>query len=147
MLHRLLTLPAQLLEDDEDTDTMEILPALAESSPCAALRVRVESPSQSCLSPPTRREEEGEEEGEEEEEEEEEEEDYDKGTKVRNSKGRKSLGCKECGKKFGRPKLLKAHQQTHSITAATLRCSECGKKFSQASRLQTHLKSHAGKKT
>ncbi|KAK6290814.1 hypothetical protein J4Q44_G00387880 [Coregonus suidteri] len=33
MLHRLLTLPAQLLEEDEDENTMETIPLLPETSP------------------------------------------------------------------------------------------------------------------
>lgn len=146
MLHRLLTLPAQLLEDDEDTDAMETLPAPAEASPAGAARSETESPSQSCLSPPKRRD-------EDEDEEEEGEDEDDKGTKGRSAKCRKSLECKECGKRFSRAPLLKAHQQTHSISAeaaavtSVLHCADCGKRFSLASRLQAHLRTHAGKKT
>lgn len=75
MLHRLLTLPSQLLEeDDEDTAAKETLPTLATEG-SNDHRDGIELPGQTCLSPLTTR-------GEDEEEEEEGEEE-DKGRKVR----------------------------------------------------------------
>ncbi|CAB1341606.1 unnamed protein product [Coregonus sp. 'balchen'] len=156
MLHRLLTLPAQLLEEDEDENTMETIPLLPETSPgrAAVRRQNTESPNQSCPSPPKKKVAVS----QEEEEEEEDEEKEDKGTTTLDSKvktvplkGRKAHECKECGKKFSRALLLKAHQQTHITTALAttpaICCSECGKRFSQASRLQAHLRTHTGKKS
>lgn len=154
MLHRLLTLPAQLLEEDENT--METIPLLPDASPgrAAVRRQNTESPNQSCPSPPKKKVAVS----QEEEEEEEDEEKEDKGTTTLDSKvktvplkGRKGYECKECGKKFSRAPLLKAHQQTHITTAMAttpaICCSECGKRFSQASRLQAHLRTHTGKKS
>eukprot|EP00063_Salmo_salar_P073148 XP_014047983.1 PREDICTED: uncharacterized protein LOC106600812 [Salmo salar] len=160
MLHRLLTLPAQLLEEDEDENAMETIPLLADASTgrAAVRRQNTESPYQSCPSPPKKKVAALLEEEEEEEEEEEDEEKEDKGTTTLDSKvktvslkGRKAHECKECGKKFSRAPLLKAHQQTHITTAMAttpaICCSECGKRFSQASRLQAHLRTHTGKKS
>ncbi|XP_070957595.1 uncharacterized protein [Oncorhynchus clarkii lewisi] len=154
MLHRLLTLPAQLLEEDENT--METIPLLPDASPgrAAVRRQNTESPNQSCPSPPKKKVAVS----QEEEEDEEDEEKEDKGTTTLDSKvktvplkGRKGYECKECGKKFSRAPLLKAHQQTHISTAlattTAICCSECGKHFSQASRLQAHLRTHTGKKS
>ncbi|XP_071264254.1 uncharacterized protein [Salvelinus alpinus] len=156
MLHRLLTLPAQLLEEDEDESAMETIPLPAEASPgrAAVRRQNTESPNQSCPSPPKKKVAVS----LEEEEEEEDEEKEDKATMTLDSKvktvplkGRKAHECKECGKKFSRAPLLKAHQQTHITTAMAMTpaicCSECGKRFSQASRLQAHLQTHTGKKS
>ncbi|XP_077590754.1 uncharacterized protein LOC144208668 [Stigmatopora nigra] len=77
-----------------------------------------------------------EEEGEEEEEDEEE----DKGKK---RKRRKIWSeCQDCGRRFSRASLLKAHRQTHdgSDGGSPPRCSHCGKRFSSASRLHAHLR-------
>lgn len=62
----------------------------------------------------------------------------------------------ECGRRFSRMSLLKAHRQTHiaentaadtsspssppSSTTLALRCSECGKRFSSATRLHSHIR-------
>ncbi|XP_016086490.1 zinc finger protein 180-like [Sinocyclocheilus grahami] len=54
-----------------------------------------------------------------------------------------SHACKECGRKFSRAHLLRAHRQTHEET--TNRCPQCGKSFSQSSRLQAHLQTHMDK--
>lgn len=68
--------------------------------------------------------------------------------------------CEECGRRFSRMSLLKAHRQTHNAessaaSAATatedassppggntlvLRCSQCGKRFSSANRLNSHVR-------
>ena len=77
MLHRLLTLPSQLLEEDEDAAANETLAALATEGG-SDLQDSVQPPGPICPSPLTTRE-------EEEEEEEEEGEEEDKGRKVRRS--------------------------------------------------------------
>ncbi|XP_024288786.1 uncharacterized protein LOC112258575 isoform X1 [Oncorhynchus tshawytscha] len=149
MLHRLLTLPAQLL--DEDENAMDTIPLLADASPgrAAERRQNTESPNQSCPSPPKKKVAVSLEEEEEKE---------DKGTTTLDSKvktvpvkGRKAHECKECGKKFSRAPLLKAHQQNHITTAMAMTpaicCSKCGKRFSKASRLQAHLRTHTVKKS
>uniref|UniRef100_A0A3B3XT30 C2H2-type domain-containing protein n=1 Tax=Poecilia mexicana TaxID=48701 RepID=A0A3B3XT30_9TELE len=164
MLHRLLTLPSQLLdEDDEDAAAKETLIALATNG----------SSDQRDDTEPTVR-------GEEDEEEEEEEEEGDKGRKVRKRRSgwfwfwsgdavflSLSLGwqkkrrrvwseCEECGRRFSRMSLLKAHRQTHAAgdsaaadtssssppagAASPLRCSECGKRFSSNTRLHSHVR-------
>ncbi|XP_034151117.1 protein glass isoform X1 [Esox lucius] len=147
MLHRLLTLPAQLLEE-EDENTMEMLPAVSEaSSDRGESWPDTESPSQSSPCPLKRKVAIA-------QEEDEDEDDDDKGLSALDSKvnteslkGRKTHRCKECGKKFSRALLLKTHQQTHVAATPAIRCSECGKRFSQASRLQAHLRMHSGKKS
>lgn len=61
--------------------------------------------------------------------------------------------CEECGRRFSRMSLLKAHRQTHggadapsspssppAGAASPLRCSRCGKRFSSATRLQSHVR-------
>lgn len=74
MLHRLLTLPSQLLEDEEeDTDAKETLATLAVDG-ASDHRDGTGPPSLACPSSLTKREE---------DEEEEEEEDEEKGRKVR----------------------------------------------------------------
>uniref|UniRef100_A0A3Q3X422 C2H2-type domain-containing protein n=1 Tax=Mola mola TaxID=94237 RepID=A0A3Q3X422_MOLML len=132
MLHRLLTLPSQLMEDEQGA--------------AAALAADVGVAGQTRPSPPTAREEEEEEEDEEEDEEE----------KTRKKKRRRVWSeCEECGRRFSRMSLLKAHRQTHfAENAATdasspssppggaalvLRCSRCGKRFSSATRLRSHV--------
>ncbi|XP_014876855.1 MAP7 domain-containing protein 1 [Poecilia latipinna] len=138
MLHRLLTLPSQLLdEDDEDAAAKETLIALATNG----------SSDQRDDTEPTVR-------GEEDEEEEEEEEEGDKGRKKK--RRRVWSECEECGRRFSRMSLLKAHRQTHAAgdsaaadtssspppagAASPLRCSECGKRFSSNTRLHSHVR-------
>lgn len=65
--------------------------------------------------------------------------------------------CEECGRRFSRMSLLKAHRQTHvaenaaaadtpspssppSSNTLALRCSQCGKRFSSATRLHSHVR-------
>ncbi|XP_063078184.1 zinc finger protein 526 [Engraulis encrasicolus] len=148
MLHRLLTLPSQLLEGDEESS--EGLPVLSEApgSTTEAFETAI-SPGPTAT-PPTLT---AEEEVVAEEEEEMEEEEEDEGDKSSDTDhcfsprgpprgpARKSHGCKQCGKRFARAHLLKAHQQTHELGSA-LRCSECGKRFTHTSRLQAHLRTH-----
>ncbi|KAE8282680.1 hypothetical protein D5F01_LYC18068 [Larimichthys crocea] len=151
MLHRLLTLPSQLLDDDEEdaagaANANESLVTLATDG-ANDRQDGVEPPGRTCPSPWTTREE-----GEEEEEEEEEGED-----KGRKKKRRRVWSeCEECGRRFSRMSLLKAHRQTHDAenaatdtsspppppasTTTALRCSECGKRFSSATRLQSHIR-------
>ncbi|XP_047427494.1 uncharacterized protein si:dkeyp-113d7.10 isoform X2 [Mugil cephalus] len=146
MLHRLLTLPSQLLEDDNE-DAKETLLALATDA-ASDRQDGVQQPDQ------TTRE-------EEEEEEEEEEDDEGKGRKKRR---RVWSECEECGRRFSRMSLLKAHRQTHaagnaaadtsspsspsSPPALPLRCSECGKRFSSSTRLHSHIKTqHPGSRS
>ncbi|KAM7371408.1 hypothetical protein PAMP_008656 [Pampus punctatissimus] len=138
MLHRLLTLPSQLLEDDNEaaaTDK-ETLVALAIDA-ADERRDDVEPAGQTSL---TTREE------EEEDEEEEEGEEEEKGRKKK--RRRVWSECEECGRRFSRVLLLKAHRQTHADTASpssppssasALYCSECGKRFSSATRLHSHI--------
>ncbi|XP_049417040.1 uncharacterized protein si:dkeyp-113d7.10 [Epinephelus fuscoguttatus] len=155
MLHRLLTLPSQLLEDDdEEAAAKETLAALALEG-AIDRRDGVEPPGRTCPSPLATREEEGEEEEEEEEEE-------DKGRKKK--RRRVWSECEECGRRFSRMSLLKAHRQTHvaenaaaetsspssppGSTTSALRCSDCGKRFSSATRLHSHARTqHPGNRT
>ncbi|XP_042361284.1 zinc finger protein 526-like [Plectropomus leopardus] len=152
MLHRLLTLPSQLLEaDDEDAAAKETLAALALE---CDRRDGIE-PGRTCPSPPATKEEEGDEEEEEEEEE-------DKGRKKK--RRRVWSECEECGRRFSRMSLLKAHRQSHvaenaaaetsspssppGSTASALRCSDCGKRFSSATRLHSHTRTqHPGNRS
>lgn len=66
--------------------------------------------------------------------------------------------CEECGRRFSRMSLLKAHRQSHAAenaavdasspssppggaaTTLALHCSECGKRFSSATRLHSHIR-------
>ncbi|CAB1426840.1 unnamed protein product [Pleuronectes platessa] len=146
MLHRLLTLPSQLLEeDDEDAGAKETLAALANES-ANDCHDDAEPSGQTCPSPRTTREE---------DEEEEEEEEEDKGRKKK--RRRVWSECDECGRRFSRMSLLKAHRQTHFTETAgadtsppdsatpALRCSDCGKRFSSATRLHSHIRTqHPG---
>ncbi|KAF1380211.1 hypothetical protein PFLUV_G00184470 [Perca fluviatilis] len=157
MLHRLLTLPSQLLEEDEDAAAAaanETLAALAIEG-VADRQDSVEPPAgRPGLSPPATRE----------EEEEEEEEDEDKGRKKK--RRRVWSECEECGRRFSRMSLLKAHRQTHVADnagaadtsspssppggggASALRCSHCGKRFSSMTRLHSHVRTqHPGNRT
>ncbi|XP_034448604.1 uncharacterized protein si:dkeyp-113d7.10 isoform X2 [Hippoglossus hippoglossus] len=149
MLHRLLTLPSQLLEEeDEDAGAKETLAALA-SDGANDCPDDAEPSAQTCLSPLTTRE----------EDEEEEEEEEDKGRKKK--RRRVWSECDECGRRFSRMSLLKAHRQTHFTEIAgadtsspssppdsatpALRCSDCGKRFSSATRLHSHIRTqHPG---
>lgn len=136
MLHRLLTLPSQLLDDDEEAAAKETLGSLAFDG-SIRLQDAVEPPAQT-----------GREEEEEEEEEGEEEDEEDKGKKRK--RRRVWSECEECGRRFSRITLLKAHRQTHSAgnaassppagAASPLRCSDCGKRFSSATRLHSHIR-------
>uniref|UniRef100_A0A665XC19 C2H2-type domain-containing protein n=1 Tax=Echeneis naucrates TaxID=173247 RepID=A0A665XC19_ECHNA len=96
-----------------------------------------------------------------EEEEEEEEEEEGKGRKKK--RRRVWSECEECGRRFSRMSLLKAHRQTHVAESAAdttspsspagtasslLRCSECGKRFYSAMRLHSHIRTeHAGNRS
>ncbi|XP_026180002.1 uncharacterized protein LOC113140427 [Mastacembelus armatus] len=152
MLHRLLTLPTQLLEEDEEgTAAKDTLATLATNG-AKDRQDDVKTPSQTCLSPLTTREEEAEEEDEEEEED----------NKGRKKKRRRVWSeCEECGRRFSRISLLKAHRQIHitentiagtppssslsGSTTAALCCLECGKRFSSATRLHSHIQAqHPG---
>lgn len=132
MLQRLLTLPSQLLEGDEES--MDAAPSLEVSLDPA------DSEAKSDRSPATtKREQKNEEENNDEDDEEDDDE-----TKQSKHKGRrKAHACKECGRKFSRTHLLRAHRLTHEETPN--RCAQCGKSFSQPSKLQAHLRTHAGK--
>ncbi|XP_031155909.2 uncharacterized protein si:dkeyp-113d7.10 [Sander lucioperca] len=153
MLHRLLTLPSQLLEDDDEDAAAanETLAALAIEG-FSDRRDGVEPPAdQPGPSPPATREEEEEEEGEE---------DEDKGRKKK--RRRVWSECEECGRRFSRMSLLKAHRQTHGAAADTssppsppggggasaLHCSHCGKRFSSTTRLHSHIRTqHPGNRS
>lgn len=132
MLQRLLTLPSQLLEGDEES--MDAVPSSEVSADTAESRE-----SKSDRTPATKKREQ-EEEDEDEEEDDDETEDY---GPSKHKGRRKSHVCKECGRKFSRTHLLRAHRLTHEETAN--RCSQCGKSFSQPSKLQAHLRTHTGK--
>ncbi|CAN9505097.1 unnamed protein product [Ophioblennius macclurei] len=160
MLQRLLTLPSQLLEDEEGEDAVAKETLVVLTTDGAAVDRRTEA------DPPDRTargggggggggDEEVEEEAGEEEEEEEEE---DKGRKKK--RRRMWSECEECGRRFSRMSLLKAHRHTHGNTAADtaspspppaaapslpLHCTECGKRFSSATRLHSHTRAqHPG---
>ncbi|KAM4534590.1 uncharacterized protein V3H82_024505 [Fundulus diaphanus] len=134
MLHRLLTLPSQLLGDDEDAEAKETLMAMATNGG---------SEQRDDGEPPDRVRP---------EEDEEDEEDGDKGRKTK--RRRVWSECEECGRRFSRMSLLKAHRQTHAGdaggadtsssppagAASPLRCSECGKRFSSNTRLHSHVR-------
>ncbi|XP_019721928.1 uncharacterized protein LOC109513741 [Hippocampus comes] len=87
---------------------------------------------------------------EEEQEEEEEEDKHDQGEeeeeeeeKGRKKKRRKVWSeCEDCGRRFSRVLLLKAHRQIHAdanVGVTSSRCSLCGKRFPSAGRLRSHL--------
>ncbi|KAK7879570.1 hypothetical protein WMY93_033724 [Mugilogobius chulae] len=65
--------------------------------------------------------------------------------------------CEDCGRRFSRASLLKAHRHTHisessspqneenpENQAASLRCDQCGKRFSSNTRLQSHVRTNHG---
>ncbi|KAJ0000903.1 hypothetical protein NQD34_005923 [Periophthalmus magnuspinnatus] len=145
MLHRLLTLPSQLLEE-EDADDSE-MESIAVSMATEAAAGATET-ARGLASPAATRDEEDEDDEEEEEE--------------RRKKKRRRVWteCEDCGRRFSRVSLLKAHRQTHlsessptpndsppgDSPAASLRCDDCGKRFSSNTRLQSHVRtSHAHK--
>ncbi|XP_077386147.1 uncharacterized protein LOC144024005 [Festucalex cinctus] len=78
-----------------------------------------------------------------EEEDDQEEDDNEEETKGRKKKRRKVWSeCEDCGRRFSRVLLLRAHRQTHAeaaIDVSPSRCSRCGKSFSSAGRLHSHL--------
>uniref|UniRef100_A0A3Q3D2R5 Uncharacterized LOC109513741 n=1 Tax=Hippocampus comes TaxID=109280 RepID=A0A3Q3D2R5_HIPCM len=86
---------------------------------------------------------------EEEQEEEEEEDKHDQGEEEEEEeeKGRKKRRkvwseCEDCGRRFSRVLLLKAHRQIHAdanVGVTSSRCSLCGKRFPSAGRLRSHL--------
>uniref|UniRef100_A0A3B5BFD1 C2H2-type domain-containing protein n=1 Tax=Stegastes partitus TaxID=144197 RepID=A0A3B5BFD1_9TELE len=131
MLHRLLTLPSQLLEDDDEAAAAakETLVALATDG-ANEQRDGVEPPER-----PIREEEEDEDEEEEDEEE-----------KGRKKKRRRVWSeCEECGRRFSRMSLLKAHRQTHGADTSSPSSPPCGKRFSSATRLHSHVRTqHPG---
>ncbi|KAK9958044.1 hypothetical protein ABG768_012225 [Culter alburnus] len=134
MLQRLLTLPSQLLEDDDES--MDAVPTLEVFMDPADSQVGNDSKSNQANK---KKEEEG-------EVEEDDEGDNEMMSRCESSKPkgrRKSHACKECGRKFSRAHLLRAHRQTHEETPN--RCPQCGKSFSQSSRLQAHLRTHTDK--
>ncbi|XP_072299930.1 uncharacterized protein [Eucyclogobius newberryi] len=138
MLHRLLTLPSQLLEEeDADDSEMESIAVSMVTEAAAGATVT----ARNLTSPAATRDEEEEDDEEEEEE--------------RRKKKRRRVWteCEDCGRRFSRVSLLKAHRQTHisessptrnDNPAASLRCDECGKRFSSNTRLQSHLRTNHG---
>ncbi|XP_077413511.1 uncharacterized protein LOC144043587 [Vanacampus margaritifer] len=74
---------------------------------------------------------------------EEDDDDEEEGKKGRKKKRRKVWSeCEDCGRRFSRVLLLKAHRQTHAEAAIGVsppQCSRCGKSFSSAGRLRSHL--------
>ncbi|XDV33953.1 hypothetical protein PO909_004184 [Leuciscus waleckii] len=134
MLQRLLTLPSQLLEDDDES--MDAVPNQEVSVDPADSRVGKGSKSNQANKKK---------EVEDEDEVDDEDDDETMGRcESSKPKGRrKSHACKECGRKFSRPHLLRAHRQTHEETLN--QCPQCGKSFSQSSRLQAHLRTHTDK--
>ncbi|KTG44530.1 hypothetical protein cypCar_00018107 [Cyprinus carpio] len=133
MLQRLLTLPSQILEDDDES--MDAVPSMEVSTDPADLQLGKGSKSDQM--------DKKEEEDDDEEEDEDSAETTDRTESLKNKGRRKSHACKECGRKFSRAHLLRAHRQTHEETPN--RCPQCGKSFSQSSRLQAHLRTHADK--
>lgn len=134
MLQRLLTLPSQLLEDDDES--MDAVPSLEVFMDPADSQVGKDSKSNQANK---KKEEEGEDEVDDEDDDE-----MMSRCESSKSKGRrKSHACKECGRKFSRAHLLRAHRQTHEETPN--RCPQCGKSFFQSSRLQAHLRTHTDK--
>ncbi|XP_058609172.1 myoneurin isoform X2 [Onychostoma macrolepis] len=134
MLQRLLTLPSQLLEDDDES--MDAVPSLEVSTDPADSQV-----SKGSKSDQMNKKKEGED--EEEEGDEDDGEPADRTESLKYKGRRKSHACKECGRKFSRAHLLRAHRQTHEEMPN--RCPQCGKSFSQSSRLQAHLRTHTDK--
>ncbi|XP_051948712.1 zinc finger protein 37-like isoform X2 [Xyrauchen texanus] len=133
MLQRLLTLPYQLLEDDEES--MDAVPSLEVSLDPSDSQVSKGSKGDQIST--NMKKEEDEDEGDETRTHE-----LDRQESLKHKSRRKSHACKNCGRKFSRVHLLRAHQLTHETPN---RCQECGKIFSQSSKLQAHLRMHTGK--
>lgn len=131
MLQRLLTLPSQLLEDDDES--MDAVPSLEVSKDPADPQDGKGLKSDQIIKK----------EDVDEEDEEDDDEMTDWTESLKHKGRRKSHACKECGRKFSRAHLLRAHRQTHEETPS--RCPQCGKSFSQSSRLQAHLRTHTDK--
>uniref|UniRef100_A0A8C5B1L3 C2H2-type domain-containing protein n=1 Tax=Gadus morhua TaxID=8049 RepID=A0A8C5B1L3_GADMO len=127
MLQRLLTLPAQLTEDDDDCGGCEVEPAHSISLNVADILDALAPAGGGVRSG------------------------YDGGLLGVSSLSTKQgeptpqrrvwLECDECGRRFSRASLLKTHRQTHAADAA----SSCRKHFSSAARLQTHVQNHTHK--
>ncbi|KAK1878055.1 Oocyte zinc finger protein XlCOF10 [Dissostichus eleginoides] len=125
MLHRLLTLPSQLLDEEED----------AANDTLVALAIEGVHDLREAIEPHRRKK----------------------------KRRRVWSECEECGRRFSRMSLLKAHRQTHAAentaavdtpspaptsNASTLHCSTCGKRFSSATRLHSHIRAqHPGTRT
>ncbi len=135
MLQRLLTLPSQLLEDDDES--MDAVPNTEMSTDPADSQVGKGSKSDQM----NKKKEE--EDDDKEDDDEDDAETADRTESLKHKGRRKSHACKECGRKFSRAHLLRAHRQTHEETPN--RCPQCGKSFSQSSRLQAHLRTHVDK--
>ncbi|XP_051526356.1 zinc finger protein 396-like [Myxocyprinus asiaticus] len=140
MLQRLLTLPYQLLEDDEES--MDAVPSLEVCLDPSDSQVSKGSKSDQ-ISANKKKEQENLKEEEEDEEDETRTHELDRRESLKHKSRRKSHACKKCDRMFSRVHLLRAHQQTHEETPN--RCQECGKIFSQSSKLQAHLRTHTGK--
>ncbi|KAM9744839.1 uncharacterized protein ACNS7B_009351 [Menidia menidia] len=149
MLHRLLTLPSQMLEDDADEEA-----AARETLVALATNGGEERDGGELPEGPSREEEEEEEEDGEEEE--------DKGRKKK--RRRVWSECEDCGRRFSRASLLKTHRQTHlrdldsaplsgdsaplsgdsaplsGDSAPPLCCPHCGRRFSSSARLHSHVR-------
>ncbi|CAL8272707.1 unnamed protein product [Lota lota] len=151
MLQRLLTLPAQLMEEEDDcggeveashstsVNVADILEALAPEgsgvrgchdgelccvSSLATKQGEQQLPQQAVAVV------------------EEEEEEEEKGRKKRR---RVWLECDECGRRFSRASLLKTHRQTHA-GEKPFSCPQCGKNFSTLGNLKTHQRIHTGER-
>ncbi|XP_051519364.1 zinc finger protein with KRAB and SCAN domains 3 [Myxocyprinus asiaticus] len=138
MLQRLLTLPSQLLEDDEQS--MDAAPSLEVSLDPSDSQVS-KGPKSDQIPANKIKEQKNLEEDDDEDETRAHELDERESSKHKGR--RKSHACNECGRKFSRMHLLKAHQQTHEEMPN--QCPQCGKSFSQSSKLQAHLRTHTGK--
>ncbi|XP_067282287.1 myoneurin isoform X2 [Pseudorasbora parva] len=134
MLQRLLTLPSQLLEGDDES--MDAVPSQEVSMDPADSQVGKGSKSNQVNMKK-------EDEDDNEEDDEDDGETMDRCESSKPKGRRKSHACKECGRKFSRAHLLKTHRQTHEEMPN--RCPKCGKSFSQSSRLQAHLRTHTDK--
>ncbi len=134
MLQRLLTLPSQILEDDDDS--MDAVPSLEVSTDPTESQVGKSSKSDQMNKKK-------EEEDEDEVDDADDDELAERSESLKHKGRRKFHACKECGRKFSRAHLLRAHRQTHEEMPN--RCPQCGKSFSQSSRLQVHLRTHTDK--
>uniref|UniRef100_A0A8C6TCY8 C2H2-type domain-containing protein n=1 Tax=Neogobius melanostomus TaxID=47308 RepID=A0A8C6TCY8_9GOBI len=130
MLHRLLTLPSQLLEEEDvDDGEMEAI-AISMATEAAAMAAGATETDRSLTLPTATRDEEDEEEEEEEEDD-----------RRKRKRRRVWSECEDCGRRFSRVSLLKATARRTSPTRLP-----CGKRFSSSTRLQSHVQtSHAEK--